>query len=204
MTMRFPIVFARAGGRARERRGQPSSDSVLGGLTLGGRTLGGLLALRRALADLGRDLHGLLDARRLDLGDDLVAVGQQGHVVWDRQIADVDVVSKSISDSTEYSIDCGRWSGSARMRTDSLGWRRVPPWSSTAGEIAGRHERDVDRQLLGHADEEEVHVEGPAIDRVDLDAETRTGLGFAPSTDRSTSAFGPLAAEAARIHGHRP
>ena len=73
-------------------------------------TLGGLLALGAlfALGDRTGDLLDL-DARRLDLGDDLVTVGQQRHVVGDRQIADVDAsASKSTSDSTEYSIDCGQ------------------------------------------------------------------------------------------------
>ena len=58
MTMRFPIVFASG------RRSRASSDASAGvsprrtrvsvGRALGGRTLGGLLALRSALADLGR------------------------------------------------------------------------------------------------------------------------------------------------------
>ena len=43
---------------------------------------------------------------------------------------------------------------------------------------AGRDERDVDRQLLGHPDEEQVDVERPAVHRMDLDAlhEDRAGL----------------------------
>ena len=46
----------------------------------------------------------------------------------------------------------------------------MPPAVSTAGGIAGRDERHVDGQLLGHPDQEQVDVERPAVDRVDLDA----------------------------------
>ena len=42
--------------------------------------------------------------------------------------------------------------------------------ASTACDIAGRDERHVDGQLLGHADEEQVGVERPAVDRMDLHA----------------------------------
>ena len=35
--------------------------------------------------------------------------------------------------------------------------------------LAGGHERDVHGQLLGHPDQEQVDVEGPAVDRMDLD-----------------------------------
>ena len=79
------------------------------------------------------------------------------------------VVSKSISDSTEYSIDCGQV---VRQGADADGLARVEERAALeldGRRFAGRDERDVDRQLLGHADEEEVHVEGPPVDRMDLD-----------------------------------
>ena len=67
-------------------------------------TLGAFLAL----GDLGDD-RGLLDARRLDLGDDLVAVGHQRHVARDRPGRERGSWCRSRrSDSIEYSIDCGR------------------------------------------------------------------------------------------------
>ena len=47
-----------------------------------------------------------------------------------------------------------------------------------AARRAGRDEPHVDGQLLGHPDEEQVDVERPAVDRVDLDPadEDRAGL----------------------------
>ena len=95
MTLRFPIVFAtgrRSGALSPSagRGDQPSPDSPAGSAlgrrvaALGSLALGGL-----ALGGLGDD-RLLLDARRLDLGDDLVAVGQQRDVGRDDQVADVD------------------------------------------------------------------------------------------------------------------
>ena len=88
------------------------------------------------------------------------------------------VASKSTSDSTAYSIDSGRWSGSARTLTLSVGWRSVPPSDLDGGGDADRDERHVDRQLLGHPHQEQVDVERAAVDRVDLDPvdEDRAGL----------------------------
>ena len=66
------------------------------------------------------------------------------------------------------------------MRTDSIGWSSVPPRSTIADDSPMADERDVDRQLLGHPHEEEVHVERPAIDRVDLDRGHQHRLGLRP------------------------
>ena len=68
--------------RARTRR-RPSAPDTLG--------LRPRRPRPRPFLALGDDRDLLdLDARRLDLGDDLLAVGQQGHVAGDRQVADVD------------------------------------------------------------------------------------------------------------------
>ena len=50
--------------------------------------------------------------------------------------------------------------------------------------LADGDERHVDGQLLGHADQEQVDVERPAVDRVDLDARGRGPAG--PSRRRPT------------------
>ena len=48
------------------------------------------------------------------------------------------------------------------------------------GRDAGADERDLDGQLLGHPDDEQVDVERPAADRMDLDAVHEHGAGRAP------------------------
>ena len=75
------------------RAGQPASPPSLGGspraLATGSLALG---PSPSAPSSPSATTGGLLDldARRLDLGDDLVAVGDQGHVARDRQVANVD------------------------------------------------------------------------------------------------------------------
>ena len=141
------------------------------------------------LLALGHHRLGLeLDARRLDLGDDSSASVSS---VTSPGIARSDTLmtaSKSTSDSIEYSIDCGRWSGSALIRTGSIWCRSVPFRFSTARRGAGRDERDVDGQLLGHPDEEQVDMERPAVHRVDLDRRGRGPGG--PSCRRPTGRSG--------------
>ena len=127
---------------------------------------------------LGRDFDDFLDARRLDLGDDLVAVGQQRHVARDVRsrtwIVGVEVDERSI----EYSMDCGRWSGSARTRTVSVGWRSVPPWSSTAGDmpVATSGTSTVSSSVIRTRNRSTWS--GPAVDRVDLDRWNEDRLGL--------------------------
>ena len=149
------------GGRERASRlswgrAQPSSSELpdvaiagaLGTLALGTLALGTFLALAATTGDFLD-----LDARRLDLGDDLVsrrsaASRRPGSSGRGRGC----VPSKSTSDSTEYSIDCGQV---VRQRADPdasrSGGGACRRAASTAGDIAGRDERHVDRQLLGHA-----------------------------------------------------
>src|SRR5262245_62133491 len=62
-----------------------------GRATLGGRSRAFLAFGGLGLLALGDDRDLLdLDARRLDLGDDFVGIGEQRHVVRDHQVADVD------------------------------------------------------------------------------------------------------------------
>ena len=168
---------------------QPSSASSAAlGRHLASGALGRGLAL---LALFARDHRGLLDldARRLDLGDDLVAVGQRasrrrgssgrGRGAWRRS-------RRATRRSTRSTA--GRWSGSARTLTVSVGCRSVPPLNVDGRRVAGGDERDVDRQLLGHRDQEQVDMERAAVDRVDLDARGRGPA--APSRRRPTGRRG--------------
>ncbi len=86
--------------------------------------------------------------------------------------------SKSTRLSIEYSIDCGQVVG---QRLDPDGLDAVEQRAAVGRRPRGRADRDerhVDRELLGHPDEEQVDVERPARDRVDLDAVDEDRLGL--------------------------
>ena len=73
-----------------------------------------------------------LDARRQDLRDDLVGIGQQRHVARDRQVGDLDD-GVEVDQRLDRVLD--RLGQVIRQRLDadgSSGWRSVPFWSSTA------------------------------------------------------------------------
>src|SRR6187549_4014034 len=98
----------RVGGRGRSivltgRAPGDSPASALLGTTLVGRGLAGRalalggafgtldgLAFLALFAFLDDRLFLDLDPRRLDLGDDLVRIGEQRDVFWDREVTDVD------------------------------------------------------------------------------------------------------------------
>ena len=113
-------------------------------------------------------------------GDDLVEVGQQGHVVRDDQVADVDESRRSRRASrSRSSIDCGQV---VRQRPDPDRLDRCGaacrPELGDRRRLTGEDERHVDGQLLGHPDEEQVDVERAALDRMELDAVDEDRLGL--------------------------
>ena len=68
-----------------------------------------------------------------------------------------------------------------RQRPDPDGLGRVQERAAELLDgvrLAGGDERHVDGQLLGHPDEEQVGVERPAMDRVDLDVVDEDRLGL--------------------------
>ena len=103
-----------------------------------------------------------LDARRLDLGDDLFRIGQQRGLGRDRQVGDLDD-RVEVDEGLDRVLD--RLREVIRQRPDPDVLDRVqqgPAFVIDRLRRSGRDERHVDRELLRHPDEEQVDVERAA------------------------------------------
>ena len=137
-----------------------------------------------------------LDARRLDLGDDLVGIGEQRRIRRDLEIADVDR-GVEVDEALDRVLD--RLRQVVRQRPDPDRLQAVEQRAALVDDRdgrAGRDERDVDGELLGHPHEEEIDVERPPRHRVDLDAVDEHGLGLLAVDGQVDEGVGPaMAAE---------
>ena len=134
-----------------------------------------------------------LDARRLDLGDDLVAVGQQRHVGRDRRgrgrgwWCRSRPATRSSTRSTAAGDPAAR--GPGRTRSGGAACR---PGASTAGDspVATSGTSTVSSSVIRTRNRSTWSVR--RLTGWTWTLETRTGRAFLPSTDRSTRAFGPM------------
>ena len=179
--------------------GSPRRASAVAGATLG-RWYRRRPRPRRPLAlgaflALGDDRDLLdLDARRLDLGDDLVAVGQQGDVGRDRRGRGRGSSRRSrpATRSSTRSTAAGGPAGALTL-TVSVGCRSVPP-SWRDGERLADRRRAARRRSAPRSSGRGTGRRGAGrrLTGWTWTLLIRTGCAFLPSTDRSTRAFGPV------------
>jgi len=169
--------------------------------------LGALGALgNRTLDTLGGGGHLFLDARREDLGNDLVRIGQERRIARDHEVADVDRVIER-AQRLDRIVD--RLGQVVRERPDADVLDHVEQGPAAVLDRLGHalgDELHVDGELLGHAHDVQVDVERLSRHAMGLHAvdEHRRGGGAVDRQvdQRVRAGVAAELLELVRVHGH--